>query len=433
MREKYFIWYSVLLIALALMALPAAAQEQGFYSIASVPSGADVYLDAQFYGETPITIPFPSTPATHTIVVVHPGYMTFTQTYPNPGSGQTIPVTIQLVPGGPSGGLAVTSNPTGGIATIDGGDPRTTPATYTGLLAGYHTVSVSYPGYPIYTASVLVSEGTITPVYANLGPQVAPGFISADSVPAGADVYIDGLYRGQTSMMAGGLVPGQHTVDLRLAGFLDWNGTIKVDSGQISVISATLVPTETFGSISVRTVPPGAEIYLDGSYQGNTFDGQGFDIIGVTTGIHNLTAHLNGYQDVNAQVQVVTRQPNAVTYTLVPSGRPPVNGTLSILTNPSGANVFLNNVFRGITPLTLTEVPPGTTTVLIRLGGYQDYSTNVAINGGQVTEVQANLTATTVPTTSAAPTTTKAPLSIFVVFGAFAGVGLVLRARSRFR
>ena len=146
----------------------------------------------------------------------------------------------------------------------------------------------------------------------------------------------------------------------RLAGFLDWNGTMKVDSGQITIVSATLVPTETFGSISIRTVPPGAEIYLDGAYKGNTFDAQCLDIIGVTTGIpqpHRI--HLNGYQDVNTQVQIVARQPNAVTYTLVPVGRPPVNGTLSILTNPSGANVFLNNVFRGITPLTLIEVPPG--------------------------------------------------------------------------
>ncbi len=431
MREKRFIWYPVLLIVLALVALPAAAQEQGFYSITSVPSGADVYFDAQFYGETPLTIPVPSTPATHTIMVMHPGYMTFTQTYPSPGSGQTISITLELVPAGPNGGLSVTSTPSGGIVTIDGGDPRVTPATYSGLLAGYHTVSVSSPGYPIYASSVLVSAGTITPVHADLGPQVAPGFVSADSVPGGADVYIDGLYRGQTSMMAGGLVPGQHTVDLRLAGFLDWNGTVKVDSGQITIVSATLVPTETFGSIAIRTVPPGAEIYLDNEYKGNTFDAQSLDIISVTTGFHNLTIHLNGYQDVNTQVNIVARQPNAATYTLIPAARPPVNGTLSVLTNPSGANVFLNNVFRGISPLTLIEVPPGNPTVMIRLAGYQDYSTNVAINGGQVTEVQANLTKNTVPTTTVAPTTTKAPLTIFVVFGALAGVGLVVRSRTR--
>jgi hypothetical protein len=181
------------------------------------------------------------------------------------------------------------------------------------------------------------------------------------------------------------------------------------------------------------TVPPGAELYLDGSYQGNTFDAQGFDIIGVTSGIHNLTVHLNGYQDVNTQVQVVARQPNSVTYTLTPVSRPPANGTLSIISNPSGADVYLNNVYRGVSPLTLIEVPPGNPTVLIRLGGYQDYSSTVTIAGGQVTQVQATLSKTTVPTTTAAPVTTRAPLSIFVVFGALVGVGLVMRGRVRSR
>jgi len=434
MRERLFIWYSVLLVVLALVALPAAAQEQGFYAITSTPWGADTYLDGQFYGETPLTIPVPPTPqTTHTIKVMHPGYMTFTQTYPSPGSGQTVPLTISLVPSGPTGGISVTSNPPGGVATVDGGNPQVTPTTFDGLLAGYHIVTVTYPGYPVFSANVLVSGGTTTPVQANLGPQVAPGFVSTDSVPPGADVYIDGLYRGQTPMVVGGIVPGQHIADLRLAGYLDYNKTVNVDSGQITVLSATLVATETFGSISVQTVPPGAELYLDGSYQGNTFDAQGFDIIGVSSGVHNLTVHLNGYQDLNTQVQVVARQPNTVTYTLTPVSRTPPNGTLSIISNPSGADVYLNNVYKGVSPLTLTEVPPGNPTVQIKLASYQDYSSTVTIAGGQVTQVQATLTKTAVPTTSAAPTTTKTPLPIFAIIGALVGAGLLAKGRARSR
>ena len=125
MREKRFIWYSVLLIMLALVAFPAAAQEQGFYVDRIGPRRCRCLPRHAVLWRNPAHDscsfhrghPYHHGDASR-VHDVHPDLS-------EPGNrSRRVPVTIELVPAGPSGSLSVTSNPSGGVVTIDGGDPR---------------------------------------------------------------------------------------------------------------------------------------------------------------------------------------------------------------------------------------------------------------------------------------------------------------------
>lgn len=59
----------------------------------------------------------------------------------------------------------------------------------------------------------------------------------------------------------------------------------------------------------------------------------------------------------------------------------PSTGTLRIRSSPPGAGVYLDNVIRGISPLTLDAVPNGRYAILLRRDGYQDYTTDVVVTG----------------------------------------------------
>lgn len=109
------------------------------------------------------------------------------------------------------------------------------------------------------------------------------------------------------------------------------------------------------------------------------------------------------YQERQIYVQTPTPTP-----TTPPTPTPtPSTGSILISSSPSGTNIYIDNAYKGLTPLTVGGVPNGNRVILLRLDDYQDWSTIVTVNGNNVT-VNANLihiTATTATTHTATVTT----------------------------
>lgn len=128
-------------------------------------------------------------------------------------------------------------------------------------------------------------------------------------------------------------------------------------------------------------------------------------------------------------------------------------GTIDVTTSPSGANVYVDSTYKGISPCVVPNLAVGSHTVKLTLGGYSDWSKIVKVTNGGNTTLDADLsqvvtaTATTVPTSTpttvrtslrvttvkvptswAKPTTTKAsPVDGLVIIGAVGLAALVLR------
>src|SRR5690606_37318468 len=65
-------------------------------------------------------------------------------------------------------------------------------------------------------------------------------------------------------------------------------------------------------------------------------------------------------------------------------------GTLALQSNPSGADVYVDGSFVGITPLNFS-VAPGRHDVRFELAGYDSFSTSTSVSAGQSQNVSANL------------------------------------------
>jgi hypothetical protein len=407
---------------------PADAQSDvpGYYQIDSIPLGADVVFDGHFVGETPATVTISGIGVLeHTVSISMPGYATWTRTYPqNPTGGQIVYISATLTPQTNFGSIVVTSSPTGALATIDGGKGQITPWTYTGLQSGPHIVQVFLSGYTSYSETVEVPPGGTARVNAVLTPLQNVGSIQVISSPGGADLYIDGVYRGVTATTVGNLIAGDHNMRLRLSGYRDYTETVTVTSGRVTVVKPTLVQNtqpET-GDIQVSSSPAGASIYLDNTFQGITQSTGHIELTGIAPGPHQLVLTLDNYQDYSSSVQVMAGQVTVIAASLTPS-LAPHNATLQVTSDPVGADVFLDNFFSGITPVTLQSVPPGSHLLLIKLSGYNDHSTVVNLTSGQSALVSVALTPRVTPTP-----TTGSSLSL-AVCGAFLILALLSRAR----
>ncbi len=403
--------------------------DTGYFSISSAPSGADVIFDGRFLGETPVTTEVYSTGSpSHSITISMYGYNTWTRTYnQNPSPGQTIFVNANLEPIVQTGTIDVSSSPSGAIARLDGGMTITTPGTFRYVSPGYHTVEISRAGYYPYSTSVTVGPGGVSSVSASLSPMQTTGTLRVTSSPSGAEVSVDGIYRGYTPLTVGSLGSGRHTLSLYLSGYQDYSRNVEITSGSETYVSASLTPVyqPTTGDIIVSSVPDGASIFLDGNYRGKTFQGNPFDITGVVPGTHTVALLKGGYQDYTTTVAVSAGKFSTVSVSLTPGSVPSNKGDITVQSSPSGADVYLDNLYKGFTPLTIDEVPAGSHVVTFKMPGYSDAQYTVQVASDKTTPVMGLLTL--VPT--AAPT--SSPLSTVIVAGALAIPGILFLGRRR--
>lgn len=407
--------------------------DSGWFKIDSAPQGADVYFDGTYYGTSPVLVKVmvTATPS-HDLKLTMNGYQEYRQRLSNnPGPSETVPLYVSLVPLAQYGSIVVTSDPSGALATLDQGIQYLTPCTFSGVVSGSHTISVSKSGYSTYTTQVQVNYNSQPRVYAPLTPIKTVGTLYLDSVPQGADIKVDNLWQGQTPQRIGNLAPGTHMVKLQLSGYQTVSQDVAITAGQETRIAPVLTPNPPqikTGSISVTSNPPGAAVYLNNDYHGQTPDTGYLDLTDLIPGVYTIHLTAPQREDYTASITVNAGQTTPVNVNLnapqTPSG---VNGTLSVNSVPSGSQVYLDNIFIGVTPLTLSTVKPGQYTLVLKMTGYQDYTNQVQIAAGMSTPASVNLTplAPSTPketsTQTPVPTATRSPSALILVPAALFG------------
>jgi hypothetical protein len=287
-------------------------------------------------------------------------------------------------------------------------------------------------------------------VYINQSaPSTGSLFVASD--PSGARIYVDGSYRGTTSIILSGLTTGSHTIIISQSGYSDYSTSATIYAGQIRTVSVTLIPLtpepDQTGSLSLSSSPPGADIFIDGSYRGIT----PVTLSGLTTGSHTIIISQSGYTDYSTSATIYAEQTRTVSVTLIPSTPVPAHtGSITITSSPSGADVYVDGTsYRGITPVTFSGLTTGSHIIRISLSGYTNYSTSATVYGGQTTTVTGSLNPLSpVPMTSptaAVPATPipQTPVSfdpsgliivliigVVVIVGGYFGYSRIMRSRT---
>lgn len=197
--------------------------------------------------------------------------------------------------------------------------------------------------------------------------------VSLSSQPSGAWVSIDGVNRGATPLMIFDLEPGRHHVKYRLNGYVEFDDFITTSEGP--VVDRSVVLEEEKGLLLLKTDPEDCFIKIDGVAAGQTprFVGN----LSVKDA-HTIRISKPGYRD-----QVITVKFN---------GREPVvreeklmldSGVVNVLSDPSDAEVTVNGIVRGRTPLLVRDIPKGTTTIKLKREGFKDEVRELKMNAGE--------------------------------------------------
>ncbi|RZN42516.1 MAG: PEGA domain-containing protein [Methanosarcinales archaeon] len=231
---------------------------------------------------------------------------------------------------------------------------------------------------------------------------------------SGVDIYLDNVYQGVIGsdwFWIYNVSTGYHTIRLEKSGYEDYTETVYVSAGDTAAVStdltatptpttvATSIPTPT-GCIRVWSSPSGADIYLDGVYQGITCLNW-FWIYEVSAEYHTIRLEKSGYDDYTETVYVSAGTTSvsyagsvyAVHAASIDATLTQETGSISVSSAPSGADIYLDGAYKGATPTTIPDVIPGSHALKLEKYGYAEWLTSVHVTSGATESIIVHLTA----------------------------------------
>ncbi|MFA4877413.1 MAG: PEGA domain-containing protein [Methanoregula sp.] len=294
----------------------------------STPGGAQIYMNGNFYGYAPVTIPNLA-PGSYSMKATLSGYTPNTGTvYVSAGQTSYYSPVLQQSPQPPrsTGTVYVTSSPDHALIYVDGNYQGKAPLTVT-LYPGSHSFRLTLTGYNDYTTTVYVNGGTAQNLNAVM-TSASYGSVSITSMP-GATVSMDSNTMGKIPssgvLTLNNILSGNHLFKITNPGYNDWMNTIYVKGNTMTPFTATLTPVGTnptpvpaTGAFNIVSTPAGSEVYIDNLFKGYTpgiFDG-------ISPGQHQVLLKYTGYIDYSTTASVISGQTTPLAVSLQPAPAP---------------------------------------------------------------------------------------------------------------
>jgi len=203
-------------------------------------------------------------PGDYTLTATAAGYRPLTtEVTVDDSAAQTVELVLQPLPGI----VEIGTDPPGATAIIDGDVAGETPLGPLRLAAGEHDLLIKKARY-------LPHEHTLDVTGRNMrqewSVQLAPAWadVAIASEPAGAAILVDGEVAGETPATIE-ILRGERQLILQLPAYTPWQETLQIEAGgerDLGVIQ--LEPAA--GELALGSEPSGANVTLDGKFQGRT-------------------------------------------------------------------------------------------------------------------------------------------------------------------
>ncbi|MDD4101036.1 MAG: PEGA domain-containing protein [Kiritimatiellae bacterium] len=200
------------------------------------------------------------------------------------------------------------------------------------------------------------------------------------SQPSGATIMVNHVAKGVAPLTITDLPAGPHLVQIQKAGFRDAFDTVVLESGVNRTLNFKLEPIT--GILLITSDPPDCEVSNKGISLGKT----PLLITTLEHGLHKLTIASPGYQAKEIEVVIEGRTPIKQAVSLMSD-----SGTISVSSDPAGAEVLVNGISRGHAPCRIDRIPGGTVTLAVKAEGFEPHTREIALAAGEIQSLDIKL------------------------------------------
>lgn len=247
------------------------------------PVDAIVTVDGGQVGKAPFG-PLELEPGRHVVDVSAERFLPFSGVLEMEGLDHLEDLHVQLVPRWAD--VAVSSEPEG--ATIFAGETEVgvTPATIE-LLEGAHEITLTKAGFASWDGTV-VAEPNVAQTLPVVRLQPADARLIVNTIPRGANVTVNGRYRGQSPITLSLSPDVDYDIGLSKAGYGVTRRSIRLESAASESITVDL--SAKLGTVTVVVQPEDATVYVDGRARG-----RGKTTVRLSTAPHKIEVRRQGY------------------------------------------------------------------------------------------------------------------------------------------
>ncbi|MCH5233806.1 MAG: PEGA domain-containing protein [Muribaculaceae bacterium] len=260
--------------------------------------GAEVFLDSKQLGRIPIK-DFPIKSGNHQLLINQKLYKPYSVNIEVTDSG-----TVNLNP---------SLNPNYAYVDFLISDPEVTiydngellqflnNKLTTRLEEGRHTIEVKKPSHATTTKIIEVQTGIRQSVGLE-SPHPLYGYITLNSSPKGASVYLNDKFEGITPINNKRILIGNYKVTFELKGYKSEERNLIVEKDKSGELDVHL---NGYCSSTLHTYPSNASVYINGRYSGTS--PYRFDLF---TGNYNISIQKDGYLDYSKNMDLSANTPD---------------------------------------------------------------------------------------------------------------------------
>ncbi len=239
----------------------------GWVVVEADVSSAEVYLDGDLKGTTPIVIK-DINEGIHVVEVKKSPAVPWKQTIGVEANKETkVSAGLQATIVAQGGAIKVLSNVAAAHVFLDGKDMGQQPVELKDVKPGEHIIEVKSEGYVNREEPVVVNAGSSTVLKIDLNPEAkTEARLKVSSPVPDADVYVDGASVGKVPVDMP-IAAGEHFVIVQLDGYKKFEATVRVEAGQTQTVPAVL---KAVGKLLILSDPPKATVLINGLPIGET-------------------------------------------------------------------------------------------------------------------------------------------------------------------
>jgi CubicO group peptidase (beta-lactamase class C family)/TolB-like protein len=318
------------------------AIDYGIVMVRSEPTGAIAYLDGVELGPTPAQNTKVGV-GKHLIRVEKPLYHPYVEeiTITSDGIEQ---IQANLKPR--FGRLVIKSVPPGAVVQLNGQQKGKTPIDLPELASGDYTITVSKDLHHDSVEKYTITDGSDNERTVVLHP--AFGQLSVEVNPNGADVFVDGQFKGKAPITLDELPSGAFRLKVSQALYETLDEEITIEDGKTNKQVVVLSPR--FGTLNITGSPTSAQVSINGKTVGN------LPLVNhkVGTGLAEIKISAKDYHEHEQFIQVDINEMYPVNVDLVRH-----SGTIVAISDPPEALLRLDGKEVGPSPQILKRVPTG--------------------------------------------------------------------------
>ena len=354
-------------------------QWMGSISINSSPSGAEVYLDGKYIGNTVEDTPLQignMLEGRYQLKFIRGGYYDWEgEIAVLAKMDRSVNVSLTAKPGS----MNIYSDPDGAEIYVDNNFMGVTPLSFKKVAEGEHEIRLYKKNFREWTQRVLVRSFQPTDVKATL--EVSPGILTVNSFPAGASILFKGKLIARTPHTMSNIPPGEIVLQIEKPGFESWTTSVQIAPNSQETLDVTLA--EKKGTFTVSSKPDSALVYLfkPGDSQKRFIGFAPVTNFPLSIGNYIIEVEKDNYFSNQQEISIEYNQLSNVDLEL--QEKP---GSVMISTYPQNVRIYLDGQFKGRSPLRLSAIQKGEYNVRMILP-FGESEKTISVRSNQETKI----------------------------------------------